>query len=416
MVGLGRSGGALARYLDRQGVRVRIVDADPNRVPESDLPEGAEVRLGGYGSDDLEGCQGLFLSPGVPWNCDLAEQARARDIPVSSETDLFLKLCPAPVVGVTGTNGKTTTTAMIGAVLGAGPRPVVVGGNIGVPMLDGLDELTPEHWVVLELSSFQLESAERPRPRIAVVLNVTPDHLDRHGDMAGYVAAKSRIVRFQEPGDDAVLNGLDPTCRTLAQQTRARVTWFDRHRPLPPCGLPGRHNLQNALAAAAVGRLAGIGDDAAAAALAAFPGVEHRLEMVGDWGGVRWYNDSKATNSAASLMALEAFDAEPVVLIAGGRDGGFDLDPWISAVRLRTVAVVLMGESSRRVGERLEDHPHVLVEGLDAAVAAAADLVRPGGVVLFSPAFKSFDMFRDFEDRGRQFKAAVRAALAAPAG
>src|SRR6202011_5662979 len=282
------------------------------------------------------GCAAVYASPAVPWDADLLNAARARGLLVSSEIDLFFKLCPAPIVGVTGTNGKTTTTALLGAVLAQGPRPVLVGGNIGDTVLARLAEVAPEHWVVLELSSFQLESCEEPRPRVAVVLNVAPDHLDRHGTMEAYVAAKARILRFQESTDHTVLNGLDPICRDLAALTRAPVTWFDQHRPVPPMPLPGRHNQLNALAAAAVGRIAGLSDSAIEAGVRTFGGVEHRLELVGEWGEVRWYNDSKATNPDAALVGLRAFPDDRVVLIAGGYGGGFELDEWLVAGRERT--------------------------------------------------------------------------------
>jgi UDP-N-acetylmuramoylalanine--D-glutamate ligase len=345
----------------------------------------------------------------VPWDSELLERARASSRLVSSEIDLFFQLCPAPIAGVTGTNGKTTTTALAGSVLARGSRPVVVGGNIGDTVLDRLEEITPEHWVVLELSSFQLESCHEPRARISAVLNLTPDHLDRHGTMERYVAAKARLVEFQQPGDDTVLNGLDPRCRELAVLTRAQVTWFDRHRPVPPVGLPGDHNRLNALAAAAIGRAAGLSDEAIAEGVRRFPGVEHRLELVGEWDGVRWYNDSKATNPDAGLVGLRAFAETPVVLIAGGYGGGFELAEWLDAVRERTRAVVLMGASADELEERLAGHPTRRAGSLDEAVELAGALARSGDTILLSPAYKSYDMFASYEERGRLFKEAVRA-------
>ncbi|MDQ6773164.1 MAG: UDP-N-acetylmuramoyl-L-alanine--D-glutamate ligase [Candidatus Dormibacteraeota bacterium] len=412
VVGAGRSGLALARFLDSRGLGVRVCDALPEaRLAAflARLPRATETVTGGYGEEVLEGCAAVYASPGVPWRAPLLERARALGLPVSSEIDLFFKLCPAPIVGITGTNGKTTSTALTGAVLARGRRPVLVGGNIGQTVLDRLDEVTPEHWVVLELSSFQLESAERPRARVGVVLNLTPDHLDRHGGMGAYVAAKARLLGFQKASDDAVLNGEDQLCRELAAKTRARVTWFNEHLPPPPVALPGRHNLMNALAAAAVGRIAGLPDPEIEAAVAAFKGVEHRLELVGEWSGVRWYNDSKATNPDAGLVGLRAFPGIPTILIAGGYGGPFELDPWLAAVRSETRAVVLMGASRDLLAERLQGHPLRQAASLEEAAGLARELARPGEVVLLSPAYKSFDMFQDFEDRGRRFKAAVRA-------
>ncbi|HKF78211.1 MAG TPA: UDP-N-acetylmuramoyl-L-alanine--D-glutamate ligase [Candidatus Dormibacteraeota bacterium] len=417
VVGLGRSGVALSRFLAGRGVLVRACDVRPaGRLggAPSRLPAGSEVVVGGYDEHVLDGCAAVYASPGVPWDADLLQAARAAGKPVSSEMDLFFRLCPAPIVGVTGTNGKTTTTALIGSVLGQGRRPVLVGGNIGDTVLDRLEEVTPEHWVVLELSSFQLESCAAPRARVAVVLNLTPDHLDRHGTMAAYTAAKARLLRWQRLSDDAVLNGLDPACRELAALTPARVIWFDEHRPVPPVPLPGRHNELNALAAAAVGRAAGLPDDAIEAGVSSFPGVEHRLELVGEWGGVRWYNDSKATNPDAGLVGLRAFAGRPVVLIAGGYGSGFELDAWLAAVRDGTEAVVLMGASADELAERLAGHTVQRAAGLEEAVDLARGLARPGWTVLLSPAYKSFDMFASYEDRGRRFKAAVGAAHRSP--
>jgi len=411
VVGLGLSGLAVSRFLADRGVRLRVCDLrGPEQLEEflTRLPEGCETALGGYDLAVLDGCDAVYASPGVPWDAELLQEAQNRGLGVSSELDLFFQLCPAPIVGITGTNGKTTTSALVGRVLERGDRPVMVGGNIGETVLDRLPALTPEHWVVLELSSFQLESVAEPRPHIGVALNVTPDHLDRHHTMEAYVAAKARVVEFQGPGDWAVLNGRDKVCRQLAERTRARVVWFDEHRPLPPMPIPGRHNLENAQAAAAVGRLAGLADEAIDDAIRGFPGVEHRLERVGEWGGVRWYNDSKATNPDAGLVALSAFDGQHLVLIAGGYGSGFELAEWVAEVRRRTAAVVLLGDSADELAEALAGHPVRRAGTLAEAVASADELARPGGVVLLSPAYKSFDMFDSYEDRGRQFKELVR--------
>ena len=417
VVGAARSGVAVANYLVRQGERVIVTDRRPRAELESAmsrLPESAELRLGGYDDSVLAGVDTVYASPGVPWDAELLNQARAKGIPVSSEIDLFLKLCPGTVVGVTGTNGKTTTTALTGEVLSAGERPVMVGGNIGETVLDRLPEVTPRHWVVLELSSFQLESVERPHLHVGVILNITPDHLDRHGTFERYADIKGRIIEFAGAEDFAVLNGGDATCRRLAGKTHAQVVWFDQHRPAPPMPVPGRHNLENALAAAAVGRIAGLTDDAINQAIATFKGVEHRLELVGEWNGVRWYNDSKATNPDAGRVALTSFPGTPLVLIAGGYGSGFELAEWVKDVIAHADVVVLMGASADLLAHELREHPNVTrAASLADAVDKAAGLAKPGGVVLLSPAYKSFDMFRDYEDRGRQFKALVRERFAA---
>ena len=416
VVGAARSGIALTKHLARLGEPVRLVDrksAAELHATLAQMPAGVELKH----SDDvgvLDGVDILYASPGVPWDSPLLNDARARGIAISSEIDLFLKLCPGSVVGITGTNGKTTTTALTGAVLAAGDRPVLVGGNIGDTVLDRLDEITPEHWVVLELSSFQLESVERARLKVGVILNITPDHLDRHGTFERYVDLKARVIEFAGPDDYAVLNGRDSVTRGLADRTRAQVIWFDQHQPIPPMPLPGRHNMENALAAAAVGRIAGLSDETINSAVRSFKGVEHRLELVGEWAGVRWYNDSKATNPDAGRVALTAFPGAPVVLIAGGYGSGFDLNEWVRDVLANTEAVVLIGASADLLQEALRAHPKVVrAASLEEAVAAAAGLSRLGGVVLLSPAYKSFDMFKDYEDRGNQFKALVHRRFAA---
>ena len=416
MVGAARSGVALALHLTARGEQVRVVD----RKPEAELlstiaqmPSSVELRLGGYDDGVLEGVDIVYASPGVPWDSELLNQARAKGIPVSSEIDLFLKLCKGTVVGITGTNGKTTTTALTGEVLSAGERPVIVGGNIGDTVLDRVEDISPGHWVVLELSSFQLESVERPHLHVGVILN-TPDHLDRHHTLDRYMDLKARAIEFAEPDDYAVLNARDELVRGLASRTRGRVVWFDQHQPLPPMPLPGRHNMENALAAAAVGRIAGLSDETINAAIRSFKGVEHRLELVGEWAGVRWFNDSKATNPDAGRVALNAFPGAPVILIAGGYGGGFDLREWVADVLAHAEAVVLIGASADDLAEALRDHPNVLrAQSLEEAVSIAAGLARQGGVVLLSPAYKSFDMFKDFEDRGNQFKELVRKRFAA---
>src|SRR5207253_2296976 len=257
VIGAARGGVALALHLAAQGEEVRLADRKPLNELQStiaQLPPGVDVRAGGYDERVLDGVDVVYASPGVPWDSDLLNQARARGIQVSSEIVLFLGLCRGTVVGITGTNGKTTTTALTGDVLAAGERPVLVGGNIGDTVLDRVDEITPQHWVVLELSSFQLESVQRPHLHVGVILNITPDHLDRHRTLERYVDLKARAI---EDADQALLNSRDALVSGLARRARGQVLWFDRHQPQPPMPLPGRHNMENALAAAAIGRIAG---------------------------------------------------------------------------------------------------------------------------------------------------------------
>jgi len=245
-------------------------------------------------------------------------------------------------------------------------------------------------------------------------LPISPDHLDRHKTFERYVDMKAKAIEFAAPDDYAVLNGRDATVRALASRTQSRVVWFDRHEPRPPMALPGEHNMENALAAAAIGRIAGIDDESIDRAVAGFKGVAHRLELVGEWRGVRWFNDSKATNPDAGRVALTAFPGVPVVLIAGGYGTDFDLRDWVRDVLAHTDAVVLMGASASELAHELRGHRRVeRATSLEDAVAKADVLATPGSVVLLSPAYKSFDMFKDFEDRGDQFKAIVRRRFAA---
>jgi UDP-N-acetylmuramoylalanine--D-glutamate ligase len=435
ILGYGRSGRAAAAFISRNGGEVRVVDRADTPELRADLERaGIPARLGGYGAEDLNGTDLLVVSPGVAWDEPLVETARRRDIEVTSEIDLFFRNCPARIAGITGTNGKTTTTALATEVLRAGGLNVMRGGNIGEPVLDRVDQLRPDDWVVLELSSFQLESITAPRLRIGVVLNVTPDHLDRHKTFERYVEIKTRAVAFMQPEDSAVLNLDDPPTAGMRSKTHGQVIGFGVHAPVDrgvmvrdgwitisaaagetrvmPVGdvpLPGEHNLSNAMAAIAAGHAAGIEPGVLADAVRRFKAVEHRLELIGSFGGVRWYNDSKATNPDSTYKALAAF-SEPIVLIAGGRNKGIDIEPLAQAIAKRVAALVTMGETGEELARRTRAAGLERVEqaaDLREAVRKAAALARPGSVVLLSPAFTSYDMFRDYEDRGRRFKSTV---------
>ncbi len=435
VIGYGRSGRAAASYLKRQGAKVTVVDrADTPELRTALDRDGVAAHLGASATPDLDAFDLVVVSPGVAWDSPLVEAARQRGIEVTSEMDLFFEVCPCPIAGITGTNGKTTTTALTAEVLRAGGLTVIRGGNIGEPVLDRLDQLRPADWVVLELSSFQLESIRRPRLRIGAVLNVTPDHLDRHKTMDRYREIKARAVAFMEPEDHAVLNFDDPSCKAMAGQTRGQVLPFavrdqlesgiqvidgaisrkdgatvQTVLPVRDVPLPGAHNLSNVMAAVGAGLAAGVATSAIANAVRQFKAVEHRLELIGTYDGVRWYNDSKATNPDSTYKALEAFP-EPIVLIAGGRNKGIDVAPLAAAIANRVTGLVVMGETGAELAQlvRSAGLDHVVVASdLRDAVRRAASMARPGSVVLLSPAFTSYDMFRDYEDRGRQFKATV---------
>ncbi len=436
VIGAGRSGLACARTLARDGHHVVLVDrSDTLAIRERTalLPRAVEVRLGGYPDDVAAHALMVCPSPGVPWNAPELEIARAHGVPVRSEMDLVFERCRARICGITGTNGKTTTTALVAAILERAGERVHLGGNIGVTMLDRLDGVIDTDWVVLELSSFQIESVLEPRCAIACVLNVTPDHLDRHGDLAAYTETKQRLVRFAV--DDAVLGFDDPTTRAMAGLAHCRVHHFGlgpgisngatraggdvvsvengTSTPvLHVADIPlfGEHNVQNVLAAVAVARAAGIETGPIAGAVRDFQAVPHRLQTVRDEDGVLWVNDSKATNVESAVAALRSFPGRPIVWIGGGKGAGTSMEGLADEVAARVRWAVLNGASAPELDEALARRGfanRTAVATLADAVLAAARLARPGDVVLLSPGYKSFDQFRDFEDRGRAFAVAV---------
>jgi UDP-N-acetylmuramoylalanine--D-glutamate ligase len=373
--GLARSGQAAARRLQERGDDVALVDRTL----------GNELELG-----VLDGTDVLVKSPGVPGERPLVTLARERGIPVWSEVELGYRLLPdgTRLVGVTGTNGKTTTTELLGAIFRAAGRDVAVAGNVGTP----LASVRSAEWVACELSSFQLEDVETLACDVAVLLNLEPDHLDRHGTFEAYRDAKLRI--FERARVCVVPRGLGLDGIEFA---------FDDPLPAEPL-IRGAHNRENAAAATAAARAAGIDDAAIAEALTTFAGVPHRLELVAEVAGVRYVNDSKATNVAAARRALAAYAAEPVHLILGGSLKGEDFSPLVQAVGDNVAAVHLIGEAAGRLAAVLDAHDD---ETLDRAVAHAAALARPGDVVLLSPACASYDQFDNFEQRGERFRQLV---------
>jgi len=376
--GLARSGVAAAAALEARGDEVVRVDRDN----EDDLDLLRDVDL-------------LVKSPGVPGERPLVVAARERGIPVWSEVELGWRLlAPRPFVGVTGTNGKTTTTELLGAIFRAAGRPVAVAGNVGTP-LSGI--VAPEDaWIVCELSSFQLEDVHEFTCEVAVLLNLEPDHLDRHGTFARYRDAKLRV--FERARHRVVPRGLG--FEGIA---------FSADDPLPAePRIPGRHNRENAAAATAAARAAGIGDDAIAEALRTFPGVPHRLEVVREHNGVRWVNDSKATNTAAARRGVAAYDA-PLRLILGGRAKGEDFAPFARELPQNVASIYLVGEAAGELGAALDAarRPYVDTETIARAVALATAEAKPGDVVLLSPACASYDQYADFEQRGEDFRRLV---------
>jgi UDP-N-acetylmuramoylalanine--D-glutamate ligase len=396
VLGLARSGQAAALALARRGERVVGVDrsdeVDTGRLEAA----GVEVRLGSEEASLLEGIDVLIKSPGVPAEAPLVAAARERGVPVWSEVELGSRLLPNPILGVTGTNGKTTTSELLGAMLGA-----PVAGNVGRALTELNGEVGSEEWVVCELSSFQLEDIESFRPRIAVLLNLEPDHLDRHGSFEAYRDAKLRIFENQAGEDVAVVP------RGFSDVGEARRVEFSGTDPLPAePRMPGAHNRENAAAATAAARAAGVADEQIAAALRSFPGVPHRLEQVAEIGGVRYVNDSKATNAAAARRAVAAFD-KPLHVILGGLGKNESYAELARDLRARNARAYLIGAAADELAAAL-DIPFERSGDLASAMRAASAAAKPGEIVLLSPACASYDQFENFEQRGDEFRRLVQ--------
>ena len=394
VLGLARSGRAAALALARRGDHVIAVDrsrdADVGRLAEA----GVEIRLGTEQTALLEGVDVVVKSPGVPGEAPLVAAARDRGISVWSEVELGSRLLPNPILGVTGTNGKTTTSELLGAMLGA-----PVAGNVGRALTE-LDGVDAARWIVCELSSFQLEDVHDFRPRIAVLLNLEPDHLDRHGSFERYRDAKLRVFENQQAGDVAVVPGGFGHIPGGARRVE-----FSGDDPLPAePRIRGAHNRENAAAAAAAARAAGVDDEQIAEALRSFPGVPHRLEEVAEVGGVRFVNDSKATNAAAARRAIAAFE-EPLHVILGGLGKNESYDELAADLRARGARVYLIGAAADELAVAIGDSERS--GDLATAVRAAAAAAKPGEVVLLSPACASYDQFQDFEQRGDEFRRLV---------
>jgi UDP-N-acetylmuramoylalanine--D-glutamate ligase len=421
VVGLRRSGLAACAAIARVWPDSQIVAADARA--DVDLAALSALRIEshlGGGLAPVKGLTALVKSPGVPGDVPQVAAARAAGVPVWSEVELAARMLPNPIAGVTGTNGKTTTTHLVGAMLRAGGLRCEVAGNVGRPLSELAGRIPDDVWIACELSSFQLEDIDRLRCRVAVVLNLTPDHLDRHGDMDSYVRSKLRILENQVDADTAVLNGDDPLLRAAALPGSGERVWFtagDRGSiDWEHARLRGEHNLENALAAAAAARAAGVSAAAIDAALREFDAPPHRLETVASGGGVEWVNDSKATNPDATIKALTAFDAG-VHLILGGSLKGASFDALAQAVAGGpVVCAYLIGAAADALATALRaaGAPHRRCETLERAVDVAAASAEPGDTVLLSPACASFDQFRDYEDRGDRFRALARAAAARP--
>ncbi|HEV2135537.1 MAG TPA: UDP-N-acetylmuramoyl-L-alanine--D-glutamate ligase [Terracidiphilus sp.] len=438
VVGLGKSGLAAALFLRHHGAQVTVSDVRSAEALAKEIPalleEGIMVEAGGHGLLTFRRQDLIVVSPGVPLDTPALVQVRNFGIPVIGELELAARFTKGRVLAITGSNGKTTTTALTGAILKAGGLPTLVGGNIGVPVVSLIRETTPETWSVLEVSSFQLETTEEFHPQIAVILNITPDHLDRHGTFENYALAKERIFAAQNAHDAVVLNADNPRTAEAAPRSKAPVYWFSaKHEvsrgawvkdgrvvyradegaaaedvmALEGIHLKGAHNVENVLAAVCAARLAGVPADVVRKAIESFEAVEHRLEYVATVNGVQFYNDSKATNVDATAKAVEAF-AGGIHLILGGKDKGSDYTTLNDLLRQRVRAVYTIGSAAAKIESQLRGVvPLRPCMTLEAAVTAAANAARAGDVVLLAPACSSFDQFENYEHRGRVFKELV---------
>jgi UDP-N-acetylmuramoylalanine--D-glutamate ligase len=407
VLGLARSGEAAALALARRGVRVLAVDRSEEVDTGRLRAEGVEVVLGAEDPVLVDDVDLLVKSPGVPNEVPLVAAARSRGVTVWSEVELGARLLANPLIGVTGTNGKTTTSELLGEMFRAAGRPVAVAGNVGRP-LTGLDgAIADDTWIVCELSSFQLEDIEELRPRVAVLLNLTPDHLDRHGNLEAYRAAKLRIFENQGPDDVAVVPRGFPPVAGAGHRVE-----FAGDDPLPAePRIPGAHNRENAAAAAAAARAAGIAEEAVATALRTFAGVPHRLELIRELAGVRWVNDSKATNPEAAERALAAYPPGLRVILGGSRKGTPFGGLAAQARESGVACAYLIGDSADEIAEALAREGVRFRHSVDlehAVADARADAER-GDVVLLSPACASYDQFENFEERGERFRQLVEA-------
>jgi UDP-N-acetylmuramoylalanine--D-glutamate ligase len=442
IIGAARQGLALARYLVGRGASVILTDRRPadQMQAEQDSLAGLEIQwaLGGHPPALLDGCDWVCPSGGVPLTLPLVVEALQRGIPLTNDSQVFLEVAPCPVIGITGSAGKTTTTTLVGRMAGAalGAERTWVGGNIGSPLIAEVDHMQADHLVVMELSSFQLEIMSRS-PQVAAVLNVTPNHLDRHMTMEAYTRAKAQILVHQTHRDAAVLGWQDPGAWALREQVRGDLYLFGFRRP--PSGHPGaylqddvislwdghswvelfsrdvlklkgEHNLGNVLAACALAYAAGLPPEAMQVGVKDFSGVEHRLEFVRSWGGADWYNDSIATAPERAIAAIQSFE-QPLVLLAGGRDKNLPWEKLAAFIHQKVDHLIIFGEAREIVSRAVAAQPAGdrpfsidICESLENALQCAAQRVEPGDVVLLSPGGTSFDEFRDFAERGEWFR------------
>lgn len=448
VMGLGSFGGGVgvAQFLAKQGALVTITDLRNTPELSSSIKqlEGLPIsyKLGGHYEEDFINTDMVIVNPAVPDNSKFLQIARNNQVPLHTEINIFFSLCPAPVIGITGSNGKSTTTALLGKVLQQTSRTTWIGGNIGRSLLTNLEEIKPQEIVVLELSSFQLKelSGIKKSPHISIVTNISPNHLDRHTDMDDYIQAKKTIITYQKPEDYTILNYDDPELRRWEQECKSHVLWYSTRQRIKNGAwikdgsivlsihgqervivctsrikIPGNHNLQNILAASCAAHLAGAHEQHMERIATNFGGLEHRLEFVREIHGVRYYNDSKATTPESAIAAMRAFQ-EPIILIAGGIDKGSNFEKFAETCIQQTKAIVLIGKMAHKIQELIlqktdgEKKPSICISNtFREAFQQAHGIAKTGEIVLLSPACASYDMFLNYEERGKQFKNMVQA-------
>ncbi len=447
VVGFGVSGVSVARYLTRQGAKVMVTDTKQKSELMDSVNACADLKLeyelGKHNPKTFHTAELIVVSPGVPLNIRPLEEAREKNIPITSEIELAAAAVKEPVIGITGTNGKTTVTTMVGEMFKADNKPVFVGGNIGKPMLDQINEGQSCSAIVAELSSFQLELSDRLVPAVAVFTNLEEDHLDRYPDMAAYIAAKKRLLKACDKNTYVVLNYDDPIVAPFAQETSGKVIWFTKQDPIKLGGtfaenftgcyyraepksivckitgkeevyplanfkLFGEHNRENLMAAICAARVQGVSPKAIQAVIDSFKGVNHRLEFVRKKDGVFFFNDSKGTNVMSVKRSLASFVNNPIILIAGGKDKNSDFTPLQDLVRSRVKILILLGEAKEKLNRAIGDHSETFLVGtFEEAVLLAFQKSRAGDIILLSPGCASYDMFRNYEERGDYFKKLV---------
>jgi UDP-N-acetylmuramoylalanine--D-glutamate ligase len=436
VVGIGRSGVAAAFFLEERGARVTVSDSKTEAQLQLEiaalLDRGISIEAGRHGERTFRDQDLIVVSPGVPSDHPQLLQARSLGIPVIGEVELAFRFLQGKVVAITGSNGKTTTTTLIGEILAKSGKKTLVGGNIGTPVISLVAKSTPESYMVLEVSSFQLETIQQFRPWISVVLNITPDHLDRHHTFQAYVEAKARMFENQTASDFAVLNADDAACVNLKGRVKSPLYWFSRKQKVDSGAflsgtqivfrddsretplmerseihLKGAHNLENVLAAVSVGMIAGCGPQEIRRAVSEFHGVEHRLEPVSTIHGVSFFNDSKATNVDATIKALESFPGN-IHIILGGKDKGSDYSVLNPLLRERVKRAYLIGAAADKIAAQIQGAVPLTHSGtLEHAVQQAFETATEGDIVLLAPACASFDQFENYEQRGRVFKELV---------